>query len=147
MVREAIWAVCAWGAFNYDRSQVPKLGIQSENLSSRLLSWILRTEEYDFTLRYLSGKTMPHADFLFCIHKSKSIDGDRGEESVSHKQADMDSDENEFQTLDSRYEPLRVRNMWVWKTDDYKGMLWLAYRQSHWDFQNLCKAKILRKLT
>jgi hypothetical protein len=69
--------------------------IQCKNLSSRLLRRGLIFEEHDFTIHYLPGKIIPHADFLFSIHKSKSIEGgERGEESVGHQQADRTSDED-----------------------------------------------------
>jgi hypothetical protein len=62
--------------------------------SSRLLRWRLELEENDFKIHYRSGKTSSHADFLSRIHKAVSTeDGERGEESVGHRQADRSSDE------------------------------------------------------
>jgi hypothetical protein len=60
-----------------------------------LLRWDLIFEEHDFTIHYLPDKTISHTDFLFSIHKSKSTEeGESGEESVGHQQADKTSDKD-----------------------------------------------------
>ena len=106
----------------------------------------------------LPDKTIPQAGLLFSIHLSKRIaEGERGEDSVGHQQADRASDDGESPDVgqqthtatDEKNEIiplLRMGTVGVWKTENHKGMLWLAYRQSHGNFQNLSKVKILRKL-